>query len=120
MTPAEAIDRVFDAWNHLDVEELVPLFIADARYEDPLFPAPVVGAEQLRAQVGTGMGELADCAIEAGHVVEQGDIGMVEARFLSSLADGSGRLDFDFAMLVEMRDGKVARLVEYFDTRPLV
>ncbi len=120
MTPAEAIDRVFAAWNHLDVAELVPLFTEDASYEDPLFPAPVVGAAQLCEQVASGMAELADCTIETKQVVEQGDTGMVEARFLSSLADGGGRLDFDFMMLVEMRDARIARLVEYFDTRPLV
>jgi ketosteroid isomerase-like protein len=44
---------------------------------------------------------------------------MVEAEFRSGLAAG-GRLDFDFAMLVELRDGRIARLAEYFDTRPLV
>lgn len=120
MTPAEAIDRAFAAWNHLDVEELVPLLTEDASYEDPLFPAPVVGAARIREQVATGMAELADCTIETVHVVEQGDIGMVEARFLSSLASGGGRLDFDFMMLVDMRNGRIARLVEYFDTRPLI
>ena len=33
---------------------------------------------------------------------------------------GEGRLDFEFAMVVEMRDGEITRLREYFDKRPLV
>jgi ketosteroid isomerase-like protein len=43
---------------------------------------------------------------------------MVEAEFRSALSNGDGRLDFDFAMVVEMNDGRIARLTEYFDTRP--
>jgi ketosteroid isomerase-like protein len=45
---------------------------------------------------------------------------MVEAEFRSALASGDGRLDFDFMMLVELRDGRIARLAEYFDTGPLL
>ena len=45
---------------------------------------------------------------------------MAEGRFESALAGGSGRLDFDFAMTVELRDGQVVRLSEYYDTRPLL
>ncbi len=39
--------------------------------------------------------------------------------FRSALADGGGRFDFPFAMVVELRDGRIARLTEYFDTAPL-
>ena len=118
MTPAEAIDGVFEAWEQLDVEALLELFTEGARYEDPLFPEPLVGRKQLRESIGPAMAELADCAITIRHVAEHGDSGMVEAEFRSALASGEGRLDFDFAMVVEMDDGRVARLAEYFDTGP--
>jgi ketosteroid isomerase-like protein len=120
MTPAEAIEGVFDAWRHLDVERLIPLFTEDARYEDPLWPQPVIGHDDMRTQIAGGMAELADCAITIRGLLEAGDLAMVEAEFRSALASGQGRLDFDFMMLVELRDGRVARLAEYFDTRPLV
>jgi ketosteroid isomerase-like protein len=119
MTPADAIDRTFDAWQRLDVEALVELFADDASYEDPLFPAALVGHDQMRESIAPAMADLADCAITARRVIESGNTGMVEAEFRSGLAAG-GRLDFDFAMLVELRDGRIARLAEYFDTRPLV
>jgi len=118
MTPAQAIDGVFEAWEQLDVEALLELFTEGARYEDPLFPEPLVGRKQLRESIGPAMAELADCAITIRHVAEHGDSGMVEAEFRSALASGEGRLDFDFAMVVEMDDGRVARLAEYFDTGP--
>lgn len=120
MTPADAIELTFDAWRRLDVEALAGLFTADARYEDPLFPEPVVGPERMRAEIGPAMADLADCAITTRQLVARGDIAFVEAEFRSAMASGEGRLDFDFAMIVELRDGLIARLAEYFDTRPLV
>ena len=40
--------------------------------------------------------------------------------FASKLREGGERFDFPFAILVELRDERIARLAEYFDTRPLV
>jgi uncharacterized protein len=120
VTPGEAIEGVFKAWQRLDPEALTTLFTDDASYEDPLFPEPVVGSQQMHDTIAPAMAELDDCQITTLRVVESGDVGMVEAEFRSRLADGKGRLDFDFAMVVELRDGRIARLAEYFDTRPLV
>ncbi|MDX6548162.1 MAG: hypothetical protein QOG33_1712 [Gaiellales bacterium] len=120
MTPGEAIEGVFNAWQRLDGEALIALFTEDARYEDPLFPEPLVGIQQLHDSIPPSMADLDDCVITTLRVVESDDTGMVEAEFRSRLADGKGRLDFDFAMVVELRDGRIARLAEYFDTPPLV
>jgi ketosteroid isomerase-like protein len=119
MTPEDAIEAVFHAWQTLDVEKLVPLFTADARYEDPLFPDALVGHDQMRDGIQPAMADLADCTITTRRVVATADAGLVEAEFRSSLSGAEGRLDFDFAMVVEMSDGRIARLAEYFDTRPL-
>jgi ketosteroid isomerase-like protein len=120
VTPGEAIEGVFEAWQRLDGEALTSLFTAAARYEDPLFPEPLVGSDQLHESIVPSMADLDECVITTRRVVEAGDAGMVEAEFRSRLANGEGRLDFDFAMVVELRDGRIARLAEYFDTRPLV
>ena len=120
MTPAEAIEAAFNAWRHLDAERLAPRFTEDARYEDPLWPQPAIGPADIREQVAGGMAELADCAITSRRLICEGDTAMVEAEFRSALASGDGRLDFDFMMLVELRDGRIARLAEYFDTGPLL
>jgi ketosteroid isomerase-like protein len=120
MTPEDAIDAVFEAWQALDVERLVPLFTEDARYEDPLFPDSLVGHSRMRDGIAPAMAELADCAITSRRTVSDGGAAIVEAEFRSTLAGGEGRLDFDFAMVVEMHEGRIARLAEYFDTRPLV
>jgi ketosteroid isomerase-like protein len=118
MTPEEAIEQVFQAWHALDVDKLITLFAEDGRYEDPLFPEALVGHGQMRDGIAPAMRDLADCAIATRRVVSAGDTGMVEAEFRSALAAG-GRLDFDFAMVVEMAGGRIGRLAEYFDTGPL-
>jgi ketosteroid isomerase-like protein len=65
------------------------------------------------------MAALADCAVELTSALEQGELGLAEGTFRARLADGTGRLDFAFAMVVELRDGRIGRLAEYFDTGPL-
>jgi ketosteroid isomerase-like protein len=68
---------------------------------------------------GHGMAALSECEVTLSAVVERGDLGLCEGMFRSALADGGGRFDFPFAMAVEVRDGRIARLTEYFDTAPL-
>jgi ketosteroid isomerase-like protein len=65
------------------------------------------------------MAALSACDVTIAHGVEQGDLGMAEGMFRSTLADGGGAFDFPFVMVVELRAGKIARLSEYFDTAPL-
>jgi ketosteroid isomerase-like protein len=52
--------------------------------------------------------------------MQDGAIGFSEGVFTSRLAGESTRFDFRFAAVVEMRDGKIERLSEYFDTKPLL
>jgi len=120
MTPREATEAVFDAWERSDADAVAGLFAADGRYEDPLFPEAVVGPEAIRDAVAPAMEEIRNLRIPVRLIAEAGESAMCEASFLCELASGDGRFDFDFAMAVEMRGGKIARLTEYFDTRDLV
>jgi ketosteroid isomerase-like protein len=120
MTPAEAIRALFDAWEHGDPDALAALFTLDGVYEDPLKPGRLEGRDQVRDGNAPAMGAIEDCRITTTHVLEAGDVGACEAYFASRLAGETGRLDFPFALVVELRDGLIARAGEYFDTRPLV
>lgn len=119
MTPGEATKAVLDAWERLDADAVAALFAGDGRYEDPLFPEALVGPEAIRDGVAPAMAEIRDLRVPVKVIAEAGDIAICEASFLSERADGEGRFDFEFAMTVELRDGKIARLTEYFDTRGL-
>jgi ketosteroid isomerase-like protein len=120
MTPAEAMRAVFAAWEAADADALAPLFHDDGEYHDPLKDGPLIGVEAVVEGNRPAMRALRDCAIRVDREVEQGDVVLVEGRFESQLAETGGRLDFDFMAVAELRDGRIARLAEYFDTRPLV
>ncbi len=121
VTPLEALKAVCEAWNALDIDALVALFTDDALFEDPLIPetGSVTGPEAIRKASGGGMAALSECEVTLSIGVEHGEIGMAEGKFTSNLIDTNAPFDFPFVMVVEMRDGKIARLSEYFDTRPL-
>jgi ketosteroid isomerase-like protein len=120
MTPREALEALGAAWDRLDVDALAAAFTDDGVVEDPLLPETARGREAIVALYTPSMAELSECRVTLGHVLETGDLGVAEGRFESVIAADGSRMDFDFAMRVELRDGKVARLAEYFDTRPLV
>jgi ketosteroid isomerase-like protein len=120
MDAREATRAVCEAWERGDADGVASLFAPDGRYEDPLFPEVVVGPDAIREAVAPAMDEIRDLRIPIMNLVQDGDVAICEARFLSELASGEGRFDFDFAMVIEVRDGRITRLREYFDTRPLV
>ena len=119
MKPAEALQAVCEAWNRLDNDALADLFTADGVFEDPLNERTANGPDDVREMSGHGMAALSECEVTLSAVVERGDLGLCEGMFRSALADGGGRFDFPFAMAVEVQDGRIARLTEYFDTAPL-
>jgi ketosteroid isomerase-like protein len=120
MTPAEALRAVCDAWEVGDPDAAAGLFAPDGVYEDPLYPEPLTGPEPIRAGLTEGMGAIEDCRVTLDPVIEDGDRVLAIGFFASKLRDGGERFDFPFAILVELRDERIARLSEYFDTRPLV
>jgi ketosteroid isomerase-like protein len=66
------------------------------------------------------MGAIEDCRVTLDPVMEENDRVLAVGFFASRVRESGERFDFPFAILVELRDGKIARLAEYFDTRPLV
>jgi ketosteroid isomerase-like protein len=120
MTSGEALRAVCNAWEAGDPDAAASLFAADGVYEDPLYPAPLHGPGAIRAGLAEGMGAIEDCRVTLDPVVEDGDRVLAVGFFASRLRDGGDRFDFPFAILVELRDGQIGRLAEYFDTKPLV
>lgn len=120
MTAGEAIRAVCAAWERGDPDALADLFSEDGVYEDPLMDGPLVGREHIREGTGPAMADITDCRVEIRHLLVDGAVAMAEGYFASRLADGSGRLDFPFAITAEMRGDLVSRIGEFYDTRSLV
>jgi ketosteroid isomerase-like protein len=120
MTPSEALQAICEAWNRLDNDALADLFDDAGTFVDPLHERVLTGPEDIRAVNAPAMGSLSECEVTLSTVLENGDIGLGEGTFRSALADGGGRMDFPFAIAVELRGGLIARCTEYFDTAGLV
>jgi uncharacterized protein (TIGR02246 family) len=120
MIASEAVRALCAAWERGDPDALAELFTADGVYEDPLKDGPIVGREQIREGNRPAMAAIEDCRIEIRRIVADGAVAMAEGYFASRLADGTGRLDFSFAIVAEMNASLIARAAEYYDTRPLL
>jgi ketosteroid isomerase-like protein len=119
MTALEALRAVFRAWEANDPDALGPLFCDDGVYVDPLKDEPLVGRTIIIEGNRPAMAAIADLVITERTSVQNGDLAIVEGDFASRLVGGEQRFDFPFAAVAEMRDGRIARLAEYFDTEPL-
>jgi uncharacterized protein (TIGR02246 family) len=120
MIASEAIRALFAAWERGDPDALAELFHEDGVYEDPLKDGPIVGREQIREGNRPAMAAIEDCRVEIRHLVADGAVAMAEGHFASRMADGSGRLDFPFAITAEMEGDLISRAAEFYDTRPLL
>ena len=120
MGPNEAVQALFKGWEAGNADAVAELFTADGVYEDPLQPGDMVGPDAICQGCGMGMSMITDCRIKITNWLEKDNCGFFEGFFASQTADSGDRFDFPFAIYVEMRDGKIARLAEYFDTKPLV
>lgn len=120
MTALEAIRAVFDAWEAGDPDALRALFTDDGVYLDPLKAGPLEGREAIVEDNRPAMAAIEDCRITVSLEVQDGNRAVVEGVFASRLVETGGRFDFPFVAIAEMSDGRIKRLAEYFDTRPLV
>ena len=120
MDAREATRAVCEAWERGDADGVATLFAPDGRYEDPLFPEALTGPDAIGEAVALAMADIRNLRIPIHHLVCEADVAICEASFLSELASGDGRFDFEFAMVIEVADGRITRLCEFFDTRPLV
>jgi uncharacterized protein (TIGR02246 family) len=121
MMASEAIRALCAAWERGDPDALADLFADDGVYEDPLKDGgPMAGRQQIREGNRPAMDAIEDCHVEIRRLVADGAVAMAEGYFASRLTDGSGRLDFPFAIVAEMEEGLIARVAEFYDTRPLV
>jgi ketosteroid isomerase-like protein len=119
MLASEAIRALCAAWERGDPDALANLFAEDGVYEDPLKDGPFVGREAIREGNQPAMAAIEDCRVEIRHLIEDGPVAMAEGFFASRLADGSGRLDFPFAITAEIRGDLIFRAAEFYDTRSL-
>ena len=109
---AATIRAFIDAWQRLDVDELVGYFTDDGVYHNmPMGPAE--GRAAVRELIGGVVGSWSSAEWEITNLVAEGDIVVAER---VDRADVGGKpLALPCLGIFEMRDGKIARWRDYFD-----
>ncbi|MEX2647948.1 MAG: nuclear transport factor 2 family protein [Alphaproteobacteria bacterium] len=126
MSPADLLRAYCRAFAARDVATIESLFAEDAVCDIPLLDERLVGRAHVVREIATAIRGLRGIRVELGAIVEGDDDAMAEGLFFGALVghpaqvDGTpARTDFRFVAVVEAPDGKIARLSEYFDTKPL-
>lgn len=107
------------AWEEQRPHDIGALFCEDGLFVNPLQPAPLSGRSSIETTIGRGISALRDIRIEVVLEFDNGSTAAISGLFRSVRQEGGSRFDFPFAITVEMRDGLIASLIEYFDTAPL-
>lgn len=126
MKPSEAFRTYCDAFIARDAARIAALFTEDGEFHISLERECTKGQKNIEtAMLRSSMGQR-DVEVEVTRSVDGGDVGYVEANYRAVVVgtggklDGSPhRLDFRLVARIVMRDGKIQRLEEYLDTRPL-
>jgi ketosteroid isomerase-like protein len=119
MTPSQAVREILRGWEEADPDAIAAPFAPDAIFDDPLQPKRRIGPAEIREACAGGIAAIRNCRIPIHNLIESGNLAFAEGEFQSELAGTAERFDFSFALVLEMKNGKVSRLAEYFDTNPL-
>jgi glycine cleavage system aminomethyltransferase T/ketosteroid isomerase-like protein len=126
MTPTEALSAYCDAFARREPQAIAALLATDAVFDIPFQERRLEGRDLIMREMATSIRGLKNITVQLGHVIEGDNDVYAEGVFLSEMigapakVDGTPmRTDFRFVAVVEMKDGLIVRLSEYFDTKPL-
>jgi ketosteroid isomerase-like protein len=119
LTPLEAMRAAFAAWEQRDPAALAALFAPDGVFIDPLKPGILTGPAEIEAGNRDAMAAVEDVRVTIEVGFENDVHAAAEGKFLARIAGTDERFDFGYMASLELRHGRIARLTEYFDTRPL-
>lgn len=119
MSAESAMRELCAGWERMDAVAIAALFALDGRYEGPLFGEFPVGPAAVEAACADAFAELTEVQVPVTTLAASGDVALAEGRFQCTDLAGA-RTDFPLVMAVELRDGKIVRFTEYFDTAKVV
>jgi glycine cleavage system aminomethyltransferase T/ketosteroid isomerase-like protein len=126
MKPSESFATYCRAFIARDAATIADLFTEDGEFYVPLADGRIKGKKNIEAEMHRSAMGQRDVEVDIRRAIDQGSIGYVEATYRGIVVgtggklDGSPhRLDFRFLARITMRDGKIERLEEFLDTRPL-
>jgi steroid delta-isomerase-like uncharacterized protein len=117
---------LFDVWNRRAYEEFSELLTDDTTFEDATVGAPLRGVDAYR-RFAEGYGSafpdarftLGEPLAGGGRVVSEWTVTGTHRGTLAGLAPTGRRVTVRGATVTELRDGKVARIANYWDSASL-
>lgn len=126
MTPSAAFEAYCTAWVAGDHIAMTDLFTDDGVFEASTLDRPARGRAELLSQLRWIAKGQKNIRTKTCTAIDVGDIAHIEGTYHGEVIGTGGRIDgsphrvdFRFVAVVEMRDGKIARLAEIYDARPL-
>ncbi len=125
MNPLEAFEEYCTAWVNHDHNTLAELFTDDGVFEASTLDSPIVGKENLHKQLRIISNSHTDIRTETRIAIETQSGAYFEGTYMAKVVGTGGRIDgastradFRFVASIEMKDGKILRLQEIYDSRP--
>jgi aminomethyltransferase len=125
MKPTAVFAAYCEAFAAGDHHAIAELFADDGVFEASTLDAPIRGKAALAAQLRIISNSCRDISTQIRVAIDSGNKGYFEGVYEAEIIgtggkiDGSPhRIDFKFVAVVEIQNGKIARLAEIFDTRP--
>ena len=113
----ELLEQYGHAWEAFDGDAWVDLFTSDVEYREDPFEPPLVGHNAVRAYLLTaaGLQEEVSFTVERHWVVDPTILVVWHAGYVQR--SDRARVRLAGFMTLEMRDGKIARLREWYHRR---
>ena len=120
---SQIADKWITAWNSHSVEMVVPLFTDDVLYEDMSFGAVNHGSAELRKFAAFFFDAVPDLKVELTSSTIKDGHGTIEWVF-SGTDKGVYKTGKTFTVrgvsVIDVKDGKIARNVDYYDTAAIM
>ncbi len=126
MNALTAFEAYCEAWVRHDYKALAELFTDDGVFEASGLDSPITGKEKLQQQLRIISKSHSDIETETRIAIETPKGAYIEGTYKAKIAGAGGKIDgspiradFRYVASIEMCDGKISRLVEIYDARPL-
>lgn len=112
----KVVERMMAAWKKRDVEGFIDTLSDDIEYHWHPTKRPAVGKEKMRKFLSNYEAGFDQQEWKIRHFAEAGDVLFVEG--MEVLVDRSTgvKMDNPFVQVFELRDGKITRMRDYYDT----
>ena len=118
MTATPELQAYLDAFAAMNAGAVAALFAENALYELPLLGQRLVGRREIEAGLARAFALAERCAFEIDAAQPSAGATIAEGRLKAKLRRDRDPVEIPAALVLQTRDGAIARLSTYLDARP--